>query len=208
MTSPIVAATVTSLASVVPFLLITGLSALVFRELILTVSISHLASLPVALTLVPMLAAQLGKIRFTSGLEHFRPLLAFERGFDADDRPVSQDRRRRGQASVSCVLGGAVALCIGAGFVARTFDSQFLPMVDDGIVTANLRLPPGTPPTVRQPGHARASKQMTKEMPGVLHVYANAGLRPRRQSRHPAQARARARHERRSVGAGAAAARG
>jgi multidrug efflux pump subunit AcrB len=62
-TSPIVAATVTSLASVVPFLLITGLSALVFRELILTVSISHLASLPVALTLVPMLAAQLGKIR-------------------------------------------------------------------------------------------------------------------------------------------------
>ena len=82
-TSPIVAATVTSLASVVPFLLITGLSALVFRELILTVSISHLASLPVALTLVPMLAAQLGKIRFTSRLEHFGPLLAFDRGFNA-----------------------------------------------------------------------------------------------------------------------------
>jgi multidrug efflux pump subunit AcrB len=172
-TSPIVAATVTSVASVVPFLLITGLSALVFRELILTVSISHLASLPVALTLVPMLAAQLGKIRFSSGLERARPLLAFERGFE---RMIGRYRKIVGGAvkRPGWVLGGAVALCIGAGFVARTFDSQFLPMVDDGIVTANLRLPPGTPPTVGNQVTLRI-EEMVKEMPGVLHVYANAG---------------------------------
>ena len=172
-TSPIVAATVTSIASVVPFLLITGLSALVFRELILTVSISHLASLPVALTLVPMLAAQLGKIRFSSGLERFKPLLAFERGFQG----MILRYRRLAEAAVRqrwLVLGSAVALCIGAGFVARTFDSQFLPMVDDGIVSANLRLPPGTPPTVGNQVTLRI-EEMVKEMPGVLHVYANAG---------------------------------
>jgi len=172
-TSPIVAATVTSIASVVPFLLITGLSALVFRELILTVSISHLASLPVALTLVPMLAAQLGKIRFSSGLERARPLLAFERGFDRmirRYRKIAEGAvRRRGW-----VLAGAAGLCVGAVFVARTFDSQFLPMVDDGIVSANLRLPPGTPPTVGNQVTLEVEK-MVKEMPGVLHVYANAG---------------------------------
>ena len=173
-TSPIVAATVTSLASVVPFLLITGLSALVFRELILTVSISHLASLPVALTLVPMLAAQLGKVRFTSRLEHFKPLLAFDRGFNA---MVGRYRKIASRAVKHpyLVLGTAVALCIGAGFVARTFDSQFLPMVDDGIVSANLRLPPGTPPNVSNQV-TLAVEQVTKEMPGVLHVYANAGF--------------------------------
>src|SRR5829696_999936 len=173
-TSPIVAATVTSLVSVVPFLLITGLSALVFRELILTVSISHLASLPVALTLVPMLAAQLGKIKFSSGLERFKPLVAFDRGFN---RMIGRYRKIAGGAVKRpyLVLGGAVALCIGAGFVARTFDSQFLPMVDDGIVTANLRLPPGTPPTVGNQV-TLAVEQLTKEMPGVLHVYANAGF--------------------------------
>jgi multidrug efflux pump subunit AcrB len=173
-TSPIVAATVTSLASVVPFLLITGLSALVFRELILTVSISHLASLPVALTLVPMLAAQLGKIKFTSGLEHFRPLVAFDRGFN---RLIGRYRKIAGGAVKHpyLVLGGAVALCIGAGFVARTFDAQFLPMVDDGIVTANLRLPPGTPPTVSNQV-TLGVEEITKQMPGVLHVYANAGF--------------------------------
>jgi CzcA family heavy metal efflux pump len=172
-TSPIVAATVTSIASVVPFLLITGLSALVFRELILTVSISHLASLPVALTLVPMLAAQLGKIRFSSGLEHARPLLAFERGFQ---RMIQRYRKVAAGAvrHKGLVLGGAVALCIGAGFVARTFDSQFLPMVDDGIVSANLRLPPGTPPNIGNQVTLQI-EDMVKEMPGVLHVYANAG---------------------------------
>ena len=172
-TSPIVAATVTSLASVVPFLLITGLSALVFRELILTVSISHLASLPVALTLVPMLAAQLGKIRFTSGLEHFGPLVAFDRGFN---RMIGRYRKVVGGAVKHplLVLGGAVALCIGAAFVARTFDSQFLPMVDDGIVSANLRLPPGTPPSVGNQV-TLGVEAITKGMPGVLHVYANAG---------------------------------
>ncbi|MDV7389722.1 efflux RND transporter permease subunit, partial [Arthrospira platensis SPKY1] len=79
MGNAIVAATTTNLASVAPFLLITGLSALIFRELILTISFAILASLPLALTLVPMLAAQLGKVRFKSGLEKFPPLLAFDR---------------------------------------------------------------------------------------------------------------------------------
>jgi len=173
-TSPIVAATVTSLASVVPFLLITGLSALVFRELILTVSISHLASLPVALTLVPMLAAQLGKIKFTSGLERFGPLVAFDRGFN---RMIGRYRKIVGGAVKHpyLVLASAVALCVGAGFVARTFDAQFLPMVDDGIVTANLRLPPGTPPNVSNQV-TLGVEEITKQMPGVLHVYANAGF--------------------------------
>src|SRR5690606_28303615 len=67
--SAIVASTTTNLAAVVPFLLISGLSSLIFRELILTISFAILASLLVALTLVPMLSAQLAKVRFSSGLD-------------------------------------------------------------------------------------------------------------------------------------------
>ncbi|MGH7530025.1 MAG: efflux RND transporter permease subunit, partial [Gemmatimonadales bacterium] len=78
-TSAVVASTATSLAAVVPFLLISGLAALIFRELILTISFAMLASLGTALTLVPMLAAQLGKVQRTSGLERSRII----RGFDA-----------------------------------------------------------------------------------------------------------------------------
>src|SRR5690606_35536139 len=52
----LVAATATNLAAVVQFLLISGLAALILRELILTISFSILGSLFVALFVVPMLA--------------------------------------------------------------------------------------------------------------------------------------------------------
>src|SRR5690606_19105287 len=77
-TSAVIASTATNLAAVVPFLLISGLAALIFRELILTISFAILASLMVALTVVPMLSAQLAKVRFTSGIHDLRPLTAFD----------------------------------------------------------------------------------------------------------------------------------
>lgn len=58
-TSAIVAATATNLAAVLPFLFIGGLVGLLFRDLILTISVATVASLVVALTLVPALAGRL-----------------------------------------------------------------------------------------------------------------------------------------------------
>jgi multidrug efflux pump subunit AcrB len=55
-TSAIVAATTTNLAAVLPFLFIVGLVGLLFRELIFTISSAMVASLVVALTVVPALA--------------------------------------------------------------------------------------------------------------------------------------------------------
>ncbi|MGB0514001.1 MAG: efflux RND transporter permease subunit, partial [Wenzhouxiangellaceae bacterium] len=60
--SAVTAGTLTNLAAVVPFLLVTGLATLVFQELLLTISFAVIASLAVALTLVPMLAAQFAKV--------------------------------------------------------------------------------------------------------------------------------------------------
>ncbi len=57
-TSAIVASTSTNLAAVLPFLFIGGLVGLLFRELIFTISAAILASMVVALTLVPALAAR------------------------------------------------------------------------------------------------------------------------------------------------------
>src|SRR5690606_1982221 len=57
-TSAVVASTTTNLAAVLPFLLVSGLASLIFKELILTLSFAILASLAVAISLVPMLSAQ------------------------------------------------------------------------------------------------------------------------------------------------------
>ncbi|HEY5701688.1 MAG TPA: efflux RND transporter permease subunit, partial [Gammaproteobacteria bacterium] len=56
--SAIVASTTTNLAAVLPFLFIGGLIGLLFRELIATISAAIVASLVVALTLVPALGAR------------------------------------------------------------------------------------------------------------------------------------------------------
>jgi CzcA family heavy metal efflux pump len=174
-TSPIIASTTTHLASVLPFLLITGLSALLFRELILTISFATAATLPLALTLVPMLAAQFGKVKFESGLERARPLLAFERWFDR------MRLRYRGMAEGAvkyrwAMMGGVAVVALGAGLVARTFATEFIPQVDDGNVTTSVNMGPGTPPRIGNQISLEVEK-LIKEMPGVKGVFANAGGR-------------------------------
>ncbi|MCG6868578.1 MAG: efflux RND transporter permease subunit [Gammaproteobacteria bacterium] len=61
--SPIVASTTTNLAAVLPFVFIGGLMGLLFRELIFTISAAIFASMVVALTLVPTLAARVRDTR-------------------------------------------------------------------------------------------------------------------------------------------------
>jgi hydrophobe/amphiphile efflux-1 (HAE1) family protein len=169
----VVASTTTNLASVAPFLLITGLSALIFRELILTISFAILASLPLALTLVPMLAAQLGKVRFKSGLEKFPPLVAFDRFINR----VTEWYRGGAARAVRMrwlVLGGAVGVSAFAVFAARSIPNEFLPQVDDGTVGAFIRLPAGATPG-QTDRLTRELEAMAMDMPNVESVFATAG---------------------------------
>ncbi|HXF96491.1 MAG TPA: efflux RND transporter permease subunit, partial [Gemmatimonadales bacterium] len=173
-TSAVVASTMTSLAAVVPFLLISGLAALIFRELILTISFAILASLGTALSLVPMLAAQLGKIRRSSGLDRSGLI----QGFDAQVERLRGWYRGVARAAVrrrGSVLGGAFALLALAVFLlVPRLGSEFLPTVDDGNVSVNLRLPPGTAPTQTN-ALAERLEALVGEMPYVQHVFSTAG---------------------------------
>ncbi len=172
-TSALVASTATSLAAVIPFLLITGLAALIFRELVLTISFAILASLGTGLSLVPMLAAQLGKVRRASGLERSRLIRGVDRlvevvrtGYRA---VAARAVRRRGW-----VLGGAFVTLGLALLLVRGLGSEFLPTVDDGNLTVNLRLPPGTAPVQTNALAERLEGQVTA-MPHVRHVFTTAG---------------------------------
>lgn len=171
--SAITAGTLTNLAAVAPFLLITGIAALVFRELILTISFAVVASLAVALTLVPMLAAQFGKLRFRSGLDRSAPYLLFNRGVDhltAGYRYVlARILRLRWP-----VLIGSIALFAGSLMLVDQLGNEFLPQVDDGQVGVRVNLPPGTTPEQTE----RISRRIESEiaaMPYVQSVFATSG---------------------------------
>ena len=172
-TSAVTASTATNLAAVIPFLLISGLAALIFRELILTISFAILASLTVALTVVPTLSAQLAKVRFESGIHEWRPLRAFDRG-------VVSLRRLYGRVAPTVlrwrwgVMAAALSALVLSWTLTRGLGNEFLPQVDDGNVGVYLTLPPGA--SAEQTNRVALDVEaLVRGMPGVRTVFATAG---------------------------------
>jgi CzcA family heavy metal efflux pump len=137
--SAIVAATSTNLAAVVPFLFISGLIGLLFRELIFTIAASIVASLAVALTLVPTLAAR-GTPPRASGLARLVQR-AVARAQSAYGGLLARLLRRP-----AMVAAGAVALLalFGALFAGLAGRQEFLPTMDDGRVFVRVLTDTGT----------------------------------------------------------------
>ena len=129
--SPIVAATSTNLAAVLPFLFIGGLIGLLFRELIITISAAIVASMIVALTLVPALA---GRIPATheGGL---RRLVNWLLGFLQRGYAWFLDKILPASWMILALFMALLAI-FGPNLIKPVHD--FLPKIDDGRITVNL----------------------------------------------------------------------
>ncbi len=163
--SAVTAGTLTNLAAVLPFLLITGLATLVFRELLVTISFAVIASLAVALTLVPMLAAQMAKLRFSSGFDRSLPYRAFSRIL----RSVTDGYRGLLRALLprrGWVLLFAFASVLAVLPLVSQLGNEFLPQLDDGSLNVRLALPAGTTPEQTD----RATREVEAAIRGLPHV--------------------------------------
>jgi len=136
--SPIVAATTTNLAAVLPFLFIGGLVGLLFRELIFTITAAIIASLVVAVTLVPALAA---RGRPSAPTLVTRAVRAFVARAQRVYVPVVARILRAPVLVV--VLAFALLAGFGALFYSLTGKQEFLPTMDDGRVRAYVFTDPG-----------------------------------------------------------------
>ena len=135
----ILASTLTFLALFMPFLMIPGLTSLLFRELILTIAGIVIVSLLVALTVTPMLTHYLVIVKGTktpkkSGLEKI-----IDRLNDMYQKLLNILSRFRW-----AVLAAFVILLVGNYFLFQKIGSEFLPKVDDGRIMVKVFLPPGT----------------------------------------------------------------
>ena len=165
--SAIVASTSTNLAAVLPFLFIGGLTGLLFRELIFTISAAILASLVIALTLVPALAAKVHTME--SGWLRKRV-----------DGGVA-----RLQEHYVRLLGGIlripylvilVALLMLAMATQSFVDKPeiFLPDMDDGRIRITLTSDPGS--TLDETDErVRIIEELLSRQPEVVHVFALVG---------------------------------
>ncbi|WP_138499584.1 efflux RND transporter permease subunit [Nostoc sp. PA-18-2419] len=143
--SALVAATGANLVSVVPFLLIGGFIALLFNELILTISFAVAASLVVAITIVPMLSSRLLGIRWSSRVSEFWLLRQFNHRFEDATRGYSNfltkvlRYRLLVVTTALLILGGSSFLMFGQ------IPQEILPRISTGQATLRAQFPPGTP---------------------------------------------------------------
>ncbi|MBK1644310.1 acriflavin resistance protein [Thiocapsa imhoffii] len=130
-TGAIVASTSTNLAAVLPFLFVGGLVGLLFQELIFTISAAILASMLVALTLVPALAGRVtatqeGSVR--RGVD--RAMTALQEGYTWALARLLRIRW--------LVLAAFIGGLLWAGPWLINAKQEFLPAFDEGDVRINL----------------------------------------------------------------------
>ena len=171
--SAVIASTMTNLAAVTPFLLITGLAAMVFRELIITISFAIVASLAAALTLVPMLTALLSKIRFRSGFDRSFVMRAINAVIGGATSVYLWIATRAFRLKWLVVAAAVTALRLSLDLLDDLGD-EFLPQVDDGNVSVRVSLPPGAPPNVTYDRAMMAEQEIAK-MPHVENAFGLVG---------------------------------
>lgn len=194
----ITASTLTTIAVFLPIIYVEGVAGELFRDLSLTVAFSLLASLLVALTLLPAWAARFhtdpsgrppGVVRqlltfWWSGLRQVgrflfaRPLATFDAGFQRLTAQYhrslewSLDRR-------AMVLGLAGAALLGTLAVGLTLERDLLPPVDQGAFEVHVELAEGTA-LARTDEVARGVEALLLDDPDIAAVFAHVGRDSRR----------------------------
>ncbi|OIP75397.1 MAG: cation transporter [Oscillatoriales cyanobacterium CG2_30_44_21] len=142
--SALIASTSTNLVVILPFLLLGGFLALLFNQLILTISFAVLASIVVAITVVPMMASRLLAIPWSSRLNETWFMRGFERRFAAATSGYAGFLVRILQYRL-LVIVALFAILGGGGFaLARQLPQEIIPQVKTGDVSVNAQFPPGT----------------------------------------------------------------
>ncbi len=172
--SALLASTTTNLVAVLPFLLIGGFIALLFNELVLTVSFAIGASLVVALTVVPTLTAQLLAVRQTSGVSQLGLIRQFDWQLQGLTHQYAKtlawvlQRRIVTIAIATLIFGGSSLLMVGH------IPQEILPSIATGQARLFAQFPPGT--TLAQNRQVmQAVDELLLAQPEVAHAFSTAG---------------------------------
>ncbi|MCK4607275.1 MAG: efflux RND transporter permease subunit, partial [candidate division Zixibacteria bacterium] len=134
----IAASTFTTVAVFLPMFFATGIAGKMSRGLALTVSVSLFASLFVALTLVPMMASKIFRLKDKAKRDASRQKAEgfVRRGYVGLIRWALRNRWKTTLASFA-VFGASLALLPWVG-------TEFMPEIDTGLVIVKVEMPVGT----------------------------------------------------------------
>ena len=150
----ITASTMTTIAVFIPVMFIEGLIGQIFTEFALTISFSLLASLSVALTVVPMLASRLLKTK-VENINEIRRDSRFYKGYRSSIVWVLHHR--------FLVLTIATVLFALSLFGLMKLGTEFLPATDEGFASVSVNLENGTSVTETEKVVAKIEDRLKKE---------------------------------------------
>jgi multidrug efflux pump subunit AcrB len=134
---PVLASTLTTMAVLLPVLLLAGLARKLFAPLALTVGVAMIASYFVSMSVTPVACryflghAEPGRL----GKRVEAVIDAFAGGYAATLRRALPFRKT--------ILGGAAVLVVSSGFVAARLPSSFFPEIDESMERVYVNLSPG-----------------------------------------------------------------
>lgn len=172
--SALVASTSTNLVAVLPFLMIGGFIALLFNELLLTISFAISASILIALTVVPMLASRLLMIRRSSRISQTWLLVQFRERFERATlsycRGLGWVLKWRWQV----VVGAILILGISSLGMLGQIPQEILPPINTGQASLVAQFPVGT--TLEQNRRVMAKvEDILAERPETAYAFITAG---------------------------------
>jgi multidrug efflux pump subunit AcrB len=169
---PVLASTLTTMAVLLPVVLLAGLARKLFAPLAITVAVAMIASYFVSMAVTPVAC------RFFLGhAEHGKFGKAVEGLIDRIADGYSRTLRKVLPFRATVVLASLV-LVIAAGWTAARLPSTFFPEIDESMDTLYVRLAPGISVADAAQTMAEMGKTITRELPpGTVEMsIANIGM--------------------------------
>ena len=135
-TVPIIGSTITPVVVFLPLTLLTGVTGVFFRSLALTMAVSLLTSLVLALTLTPVLAEKFVKPTKKHSEENGRFLQFIVNQYEKVLRFALQNKL--------LVLALSIGIIIASFILYQNLGSEFLPSFDEGAFVLDYKTPPGS----------------------------------------------------------------
>jgi CzcA family heavy metal efflux pump len=167
-TGALIASTMTNLAAIIPFFFIKGIASLLFRDMVITVTVAFIISLVVSLTVVPCLSAHLFKNKKEADNDNFTKRV-IEKGTRVYKKLLRSVLRYKVIA-----ISGVIILFIASLLSARTLGREFLPQIDDGKITMKVKLPVGSA-VEKTDAVVKRLEGVINTMPGVKKVSSMVG---------------------------------
>ncbi|HUU41735.1 MAG TPA: efflux RND transporter permease subunit, partial [Desulfatiglandales bacterium] len=163
----ITASTLTTICVFLPLLFLQGVEGVMFRQMALTVTFSLLASLLVALSLIPMLSSRFLRVEQGGKTGAVQP-----RFYEGYLKALGWSLGHR-----KMVLGGSALLLVLA-FLAlnmKGVGTELLPEVDEGGIDGSIEMPVGTRLDITDEVTGDVEDMLIEEVPEIQRMFARVG---------------------------------